>query len=149
MDAPQTGDIHVNLIVDPRTFERRSEESDEDVDEEWDGGIPGGYGNGNKKKRVRRRGVFEGLAMEEDWKRSRAWAKKLAFFDVFGVVLWGAVFIFILIGKRCPSGGFEGWCNAYNVSTAASCLLSVAFALSTFFDVKDLHASKVSPRSRT
>jgi hypothetical protein len=39
-------------------------------------------------------------------------------------------------------------CNAYNVSSAAACLLSVAFGVSTFFDVKDLHASKTSPRTR-
>jgi hypothetical protein len=39
-------------------------------------------------------------------------------------------------------------CNAYNVSSAAACLLSIAFGVSTFFDVKDLYASKLSPRTR-
>ena len=39
-------------------------------------------------------------------------------------------------------------CNAYNVSSAAACFLCVAFGVSVFFDVKDLHASKVSPRTR-
>lgn len=40
-------------------------------------------------------------------------------------------------------------CNAYNVSSAAACLLCFAFSLSTFFDVKDMSASKMSPRTRT
>lgn len=39
-------------------------------------------------------------------------------------------------------------CNAYNVSTASACLLAVSFALSLFFDVQDLYASKQSPRTR-
>jgi hypothetical protein len=40
-------------------------------------------------------------------------------------------------------------CNAYNTAMAASCLLAVAFAFSIFFDIKDLHASRTSPRTRT
>ncbi|KAF9447890.1 hypothetical protein P691DRAFT_651110, partial [Macrolepiota fuliginosa MF-IS2] len=96
----------------------------------------------------RRRSVFAGLAMEAEWKSARAWAKKIAAVDAFGVVVWGAVFVFVLVGKRCPSGGFEGWCNAYNVSSACACLLCIAFAVSIFFDVKDLHTSKASPRTR-
>lgn len=102
------GDVQVNLIVDPTAFERREEEDSEE-DGEWGESIPGGYGTG-KRRRPRRRSVFAGLAMEEDWKRARGWAKKLAIIDVVGLVLWGAAFVFILIGKRCPSGGFEGWC---------------------------------------
>ena len=39
-------------------------------------------------------------------------------------------------------------CNAYNVSSAAACFLCVAFGVSVFFDVKDLHACKVSPRTK-
>ncbi|RDB21069.1 hypothetical protein Hypma_011803 [Hypsizygus marmoreus] len=142
------GDVQVNLIVDPNVFGRREEEDSEDEDGgDLDGSIPGAYGT-SKKRKPRRRSVFAGLAMEENWKRARGWAKKLAAIDVAGLVLWGAAFVFIMIGKRCPSGGFDGWCNAYNVSSAAACLLSVAFGVSTFFDVKDLHDSKASPRTR-
>lgn len=103
------GDVQVNLIVDPEAFGRRDEESDDDDDEEWEGSVPGSYDSRKKRKRARRRSVFAGLAMEEDWKRARGWAKKLAIVDSVGVALWGAVFVFILIGKRCPSGGFDGW----------------------------------------
>ncbi|KAJ7582946.1 hypothetical protein C8J56DRAFT_831969 [Mycena floridula] len=148
------GDVQVNLIVDPTMFGggRRDEETEEEEDESnWDGSMPGGYA-GSKKKRKRapqRRSVFAGLAMEEQWKKARAWTKKVTVVDVFGLVVWGAVFVFILIGKRCPSGGFNGWCTAYNVSSAAAFLLCVAFGISVFFDIKDLHTSKISPRTRT
>lgn len=122
-------DVQVNLIVDPHAFGRQDEESEESEDgdwegrrgREWDGSVVGGgefddgsrsNASGGRKKRKRppkRRSVFAGLAMEEEWKRARAWAKKVAMFDVLGVILWGAMFIYILLGKRCPSGGFEGW----------------------------------------
>ncbi|KAF9469264.1 hypothetical protein BDZ94DRAFT_1152261 [Collybia nuda] len=144
------GDVQVNLIVDPGMFGRRDDESDEDEDEEWESSFPSSYETGparKQRRRAHRRSVFAGLAMEEEWKRARAWAKKLALVDGVGMILWGAVFVFILIGKRCPSGSFEGWCNAYNVSSAAACILCVAFGISVFFDVKDLHASKASPRT--
>lgn len=39
-------------------------------------------------------------------------------------------------------------CTAYNASTAAACLLSLSFAISIYFGVKDLYASKLSPRTR-
>jgi len=41
-----------------------------------------------------------------------------------------------------------GKCNAYNTSSAAACLLCVAFGVSVFFDVKDLYNSKTNPRTR-
>ena len=47
---------------------------------------------------------------------------------------------FVLISTRC---------NAYNISSAAACLLCVTFGVSIFFDVQDLHSSKQSPRTRT
>ncbi|KAJ7621621.1 hypothetical protein DFH06DRAFT_1233100 [Mycena polygramma] len=147
------GDVQVNLIVDPNAFGRPQDEDDDDTDEDDEGGsVPGGFDPAaarRKRKRAKRRSVFAGLAMEEDWKRARSWAKKITAVDVLGLVLWGATFVFILIGKRCPSGGFEGWCNAYNVSSAASCLLCVSFGIGTFFDVQDLSGSKASPRTRT
>ena len=59
------------------------------------------------------------------------------------------LFLTFLIGGVCDADGLPGYrCNAYNVSSAAACFLCVAFGVSVFFDVKDLHASKVSPRTR-
>ncbi|KAF8643896.1 hypothetical protein AX16_008912 [Volvariella volvacea WC 439] len=168
------GDVQVNLIVDPNAFGRQgveeSSSSEDSSDEEfgsdwdWDSTMPGGSGAGagsssgggthkkekkkGRKKPPKRRSIFAGLAMEEDWKRARAWAKKMMLVDIVMLVLWGAVFVFIMIGERCPSGGFNGWCNAYNISSASACLLAVAFAIYIFFDVKDLNTSKASPRTR-
>jgi len=146
------GDVQVNLIVDPGVFGGRREDADSEGgnEDEYGTSIPGGFESKRRTGRRRpRRSVFAGLAMEEQWRSARGWLKKIMAFDVVGVVIWGAEFIFILIGKRCPSGQFDGWCNAYNVSSAAACLLCFSFGLSTFFDIKDLHASKTSPRTRT
>ena len=112
-------DIQVNLIVDPDALKgREEEEEDDDDDTGWDGSLP----STRRKKKPRRRSVFAGLAMEEDWKRARKWAQKLAVFDAVSMVLWGATFVYILIGKRCPSGGFDGWyvcihCIAFPIFT--------------------------------
>ncbi|KAJ4475349.1 hypothetical protein C8J55DRAFT_536885 [Lentinula edodes] len=169
-----TGDVQVNLIVDPNMFGGdRDDDDEEEGDEEdenglggggggtwdWEGSsVPGGWSHSSngghaarKKKKNRgakRRSVFVGLAMEEEWKKARSFAKKIMAFDIFGVVLWGTVFVVIMMGKRCPIGRYEGWCNAYNVSSAAACLLCFLFGLSVFFDIKDLHTSNVSPRTR-
>jgi len=143
------GDVQVNLIVDPAAFGGRKESGDSEEEDEDDGSVPGDF---DPRRRARRRrprmSVFEGLAMEEQWRSARGWLKKIMAFDVAGVVIWGAEFLLILIGKRCPSGQFDGWCNDYNVASAAACLLCISFGFSTFFDIKDLHASKASPRTR-
>ncbi|KDQ60936.1 hypothetical protein JAAARDRAFT_124886 [Jaapia argillacea MUCL 33604] len=102
-----------------------------------------------RQRPPKRRTVFEGLALEEEWKKARGWLRKMLFIDMGLLVLWGGIFVWVLIGPRCPSGGFEGWCDSFNVGTAAACLMSLAFGFSVFFDVKDLHASRQSPRTRT
>ena len=111
------GDVQVNLIVDPHAFNFDPDHDDEDnigeSDNDDDGGMPGGFSvpkpRSGGRGRQRRRGILAGLAMEESWRRARGWAKKLAIVDVAGVVLWGGAFVFILLGKRCPSGAFSGW----------------------------------------
>ena len=52
----------------------------------------------------------------------------------------------VTLTDSLPLHGYR--CNAYNVSSAAASFLCVAFGVSVFFDVKDLHASKVSPRTK-
>ena len=111
------GDVQVNLIVDPHAFNFDPDHDDEDnigeSDNDDDGGMPGGFSppkpRSKGRGRQRRRGILAGLAMEESWRHARGWAKKLAVVDVAGVVLWGGAFVFILLGRRCPSGGFSGW----------------------------------------
>jgi hypothetical protein len=159
---PGAQDVQVNLIVDPAAFHGHEvEDSDsEDGYDSHDGSMPGGLSGAGyetpeqrtrRKKHARRRrrkGIVEGMAMEEEWRAARSWAKRVATVDVAGLVVWGAAFVFIMTGKRCPSGAFNGWCNAYNTSIASACLLAVAFGVTIFFDVQDLHASKQSPRTR-
>lgn len=109
--------VQVNLIVDPTMFgggvrgrERDAEEwGDEEEGEE--GSVPGTY-DGSKtgaKKRPRRRGIFAGLAMEAQWKRARKQLKIQMAFDIVMALLWAVVFVIILLGKRCPVGGYIGW----------------------------------------
>ena len=109
------GDVQVNLIVDPHAFNfgHDHDEDDNAGPSDDDGGMPGSFSlpkpRSKGRGRQRRRGILAGLAMEESWRHARGWAKKLAIVDVAGVVLWGAAFVLILLGKRCPSGAFSGW----------------------------------------
>jgi len=145
------GDVQVNLIVDPGMLQSQQDERQDEDEYDEHSSMPGTYspGRSTPQRRPRpRRSIFVGLAMEEKWRAARASLKKLMFFDIICVVLWGTEFVLILIGQRCPSGAFQGWCNAYNVASAGACLLFVAFGISVFFDIKDLHNSKASPRTR-
>ncbi|KAI0748527.1 hypothetical protein C8Q80DRAFT_1172289 [Daedaleopsis nitida] len=155
----QQGSVQVNLIVDPTMFGRdaehgRNEDEDDDEGDDGSSAIPGSYtgsgsGQGQRRRPPKRRSIFAGLAMEEQWKKARKVLKWGVTVDAFAMLLWGLVFVLILMGQRCPVGGYLGWCDAYNLGTASACLLCLTFALSIFFDVKDLHASRASPRTRT
>lgn len=102
------GSVQVNLIVDPQMFKGHDDVESEDG--EWNGSMADTYdGAPGRKRRTARRSVFVGLALEEDWKQARSFAKKLSVVDAAGLMLWGAAFVLILIGKRCPSGSFQGW----------------------------------------
>jgi hypothetical protein len=176
--GPLAQDVQVNLIVDPTMFNRRDEEDEEDEDNEEEpmppGTFPWNNGDGSarpkpKRKRPHRRSVFAGLALEEQWVAARKFLRWITVFDSVFMVMWGIAFVLILIGKRCPAGQFEGWwvvvcqqttrlvansalfprCTTYNLATAAGCLLCLSFGFGLFFDVKDLHASRQSPRTRT
>ena len=170
-----TGDVQVNLIVDPNIFggsrRGRDEDEDEDDNEEYSSwlGTNSGRSRGSDGRRPRgpkRRSVFAGLALEARWKKARKRLKWAMAVDLVSFALWGAEFIVILVGQRCPPGGFEGWCvrlsfcseyltepfhrcDGYNLATALTCLTCILFGLSVFFDIKDLHGSRVSPRTRT
>ncbi|KAF7796693.1 hypothetical protein EIP86_007876 [Pleurotus ostreatoroseus] len=147
--------VQVNLIVDPGMFNGDRDDDDADDDEsDSEFSVPGTYSGRSRRSRrnrraARRRGIFAGLALEAQWKHARKMLKWGMAVDVLMFFAWAAEFVYILIGKRCPSGSFDGWCDAYNVATAAACLLCFAFGFSIFFDVKDLHASQASPRTRS
>lgn len=148
-----TGDVQVNLIVDPNILggSRRGRDEEEEYDEEGSSwlGTNSGRSNGSNGRRPRRRGVFAGLALEARWEKARKRLKWVMTVDVVCLVLWGAEFVIILAGKRCPPGGFDGWCDGYNLATAFACMACALFGLSVFFDIKDLYGSRISPRTRT
>lgn len=143
------GDVQVNLIVDPTMFGGGRGFDEDDDEERWTNGS-------NSDRRIagggtrppKRRSVFVGLAMEERWKTARKLLKWQMAFDMFAFLLWGIEFFLILVGKRCPSGAFEGWCDSYNFATAFVSFAFVSFGFSVFFDIKDIHASRISPRTR-
>ena len=114
-----------------------------------------------EKRGLRRRAGSTVLVSEEDLKQVRAIVKVWVMFDMAGLILWSVAFAYILTGKRCPNGQYEGWCvpvilvplyagvyilfrcTAYNMSTGAACGLAVAFSVSAFFGIKDLHVSRM------
>ncbi|OBZ69225.1 Phosphopantetheine adenylyltransferase [Grifola frondosa] len=136
--------VQVNLIVDPTMFGGGNREQ-EDEDDGSDVPFSSHSSSAGRRRRApRRRGIFAGLAMEAQWKRARKMMKWGMAVDMVVMLLWGTEFVLILLGQRCPSGSFDGWCDAYNIATAAACLLCLAFGFSIFFDIKDLHASGTS-----
>ena len=56
-----------------------------------------------------RRSVFQAIAMENDWKAARKTLRWQLTADIFFALIWAAEFVFILWGKKCPPGEFEGW----------------------------------------
>ena len=71
-------------------------------------------------------------------------------FDTGEMSTWGIQWMVSSLPAPLSSGAhFRIRCNAYNVATAGSCFLGIAFGISVFFDIKDLHQSQISPRSRT
>ncbi|KAG8926140.1 hypothetical protein FRC01_009294, partial [Tulasnella sp. 417] len=148
--------VQVNLIVDPTMFggngsgrgSRRKRGEEDDDDDEYQA-LDEERSTATRSNGPRRRGIYQGLQLEQDWKAARKRLKWQIFVDILLTVIWTAAAFYVLWGARCPPGGFEGWCNAYNVATAAAFLLSVAFGISTYFDIRDLFASKQSPRTHT
>jgi hypothetical protein len=113
-----SSDVQVNLIVDPNIFggsrRGRDEEEVEEYDEEYSSrqGTNSGRSsgtNGRRPKGPKRRSVFAGLALEARWEKARKRLKWAMAVDVVCFILWGAQFVVVLAGQRCPPGGFNGW----------------------------------------
>lgn len=164
-DGGDPGSVQVNLIVDPNMFPGSGRgrmpgryDDEEDGDSEDDSTHPSSRRKGRRRRGEwgdeersppRRRSIFTGLAMERAWKIARSDLKKRVALDVFLTIGWTGCLVMVLLGSRCPPGTLDGWCDAYNIATAGASLLLVLFGTSAFFDIKDLHQSKVSPRTRT
>ncbi len=97
----------MNLIVDPTMFSPHVGQEDEESvnpDEGLSSSSQSGLG-----KQPKRRSIFEGLALEEQWKLARRELKWMLFYDAAGLILWSVEFVWILVRERCPPGGFDGW----------------------------------------
>ncbi len=101
------GDVQVNLIVDPTMFGalRPDDEENANLDE-----LSSSFSQSGTSGRPKRRSIFEGLAIEEEWKAARKELKQMLFLDTVCFFLWSAEFIWILMRERCPPGSFNGWC---------------------------------------
>jgi hypothetical protein len=114
------GDVQVNLIMDPGMFARdadnRHSDPEEELSDDYDNyTIPGTYSHSPsshsrpRRKAKPRRSIFTGLAQENAWREARGMLRKMTWGDIGGMVVWGALFVFVLVGKRCPAGEFNGW----------------------------------------
>ena len=103
--------MQVNLIVDPSMFggSANYEEYGTDGDDNVDGSQALSSSQGGRSQAQQRRSIFQGLAMENDWKAARGSLKRMLFMDIACHVVWVGVFVLILFGKKCPPGGFNGW----------------------------------------
>ena len=102
----EQGNVQVNLIVDPMFSPSGGQDDEESANYDEHFSSSGQSGPG---KRPKRRSVFEGLAMEEQWKLARTDLKLMLLYDTVGLLLWSVEFVWILIRERCPPGGFNGW----------------------------------------
>lgn len=102
----EQGNVQVNLIVDPTMFSPAGQDDEESAnfDEHFSSSSHSRSG-----KRQQRRSVFEGLALEEQWKLARKDLKLMLLYDTAGLLLWSVEFVWILTREKCPPGGFNGW----------------------------------------
>jgi len=159
------GDVQVNLIIDPRMLGGHGHGPEPDFPPDDSSFYPdpdfgsSAYSpsrpsapshNSNPRRPVRRSHAY-GLQLERLWSLARSRLKKLIVYDVGMGIGWALQFGLIIFGGggKCPSGGFAGWCEGFNLAIACSVFLILLFGLSLFFDVRDLMASKISPRQRT
>lgn len=109
--------VQVNLIVDPAMFggdgpgtgrSRRRRQDEDDEDDVSDSSSVNGS-SPRRREKPKRRSVFEAIALEKEWKKARGRLKLQFAVDIAFMILWGAAFFFVLWGKRCPPGSFDGW----------------------------------------
>lgn len=106
------GDVQVNLIVDPSMFGGTGRDEEYETEEDYDinnSQVSSRRWEGGHIQARKRRSIFQGLAMENDWNAARKFIKKMLFVDIACLIAWGGIFILVLFSKRCPPGTFNGW----------------------------------------
>lgn len=110
--------VQVNLIVDPTMFggngtgrgsrRKGGYGEEDDVDDEYQPSDEE-RSTTTRSNGPRRRGIYQGLQLEQDWKAARKRLKWQIFVDILLMIIWAAAAFYVLWGARCPPGGFEGW----------------------------------------
>lgn len=153
MGAMQAAPV-VNLIVDPvllggdsRKKKRRGAEpdsEDEDEDDERER-LPG-----DARRSARRRnglGVFGNMQLQRRWQLARKTLKVRTALDAVLFVAWIACSVIALgMGKACPPGAGNGWCNYFNAAIACGVIQAVWLLAALYLDYRGLSVSKAPPR---
>ncbi|SJX61189.1 uncharacterized protein SRS1_12411 [Sporisorium reilianum f. sp. reilianum] len=139
----------VNLIVDPSLIGKRADDSDSETDSEDDSDKAERRRKKRKHKKRRKLGMLATMKLQARWRVARTSLKWDCGWDVVLCLLWGTAAVMALgVGKKCPSGTAEGWCNLYNGAIACSVVATLLFLVAIYCDVVGLRASKALPQSR-
>ncbi|KAJ9477620.1 hypothetical protein PHBOTO_001181 [Pseudozyma hubeiensis] len=140
----------VNLIVDPKLLGGRADESDTDTDDDEE--TASGEDRRRKKRKAKKRkqlGVLANMKQQARWHIARKSLKWDCGWDVVLCLLWGtAAVMALVVGRKCPAGTGEGWCNLYNGAIACSVMATLLFLVAIYCDVVALRVSKAPPCSR-
>jgi hypothetical protein len=143
----------VNLIVDPallgeragRRPKRRGDDECDENDDECDERLPGDARRSSRRKNGI--GVLGNIQMQRRWMIARKQVKLITVWDAILCVMWVAASIVALgLGKSCPTGAGNGWCNYYNGAISCGVILAVLLVVALYFDYRDLQVSKKPPR---
>ncbi|PWZ03112.1 hypothetical protein BCV70DRAFT_11869 [Testicularia cyperi] len=141
----------VNLIVDPTLLGKGAAESSSEEDEDDDETLPGERRRKKKRKGKKRAklGMLGNMRLQARWRAARSSLKWDCGWDVVLCLLWGAAAVMALgVGKSCPAGTAEGWCNLYNGAIACAVIAVVVFIAAIYCDIVGLKASKNPPKAR-
>lgn len=143
----------VNLIVDPSLLSggKRSSNSysSSDTDTDSDSTLPGEDRRRRRKKKRSKLGMLGNMKLEARWRVARTSLKWDCAWDIVLCLMWGAAAVMALgVGKKCPSGSAEGWCNLYNGAIACAVVGTVLGLVAIYCDVVGLRASKLPPKAR-
>ncbi|KAJ1601057.1 hypothetical protein NDA14_006562 [Ustilago hordei] len=143
----------VNLIVDPALLGggKRSSDPDLSSDSDSDESLRGDdrRRRRRKKKRAAKLGMLGNMKLQARWRVARTSLKWHSAWDCVLCLMWGAASLMALgVGKKCPSGTAEGWCNLYNGAIACAVIATVLWLVAIYCDVVGLRVSKMPPKAR-
>lgn len=140
----------VNLIVDPSLLGKHADESDSETDDDDDDEPSPNEERRRKKRKGKKRrklGMLATMKLQARWRLARTSLKWDCGWDVVLCLLWGTAAVMALgVGKKCPSGTAEGWCNLYNGAIACSVVATLLFLVAIYCDVVGLRASRAPPK---